>query len=166
MAHPRVGDYMASVTVRIRGISNTVRNLAHTSDAIFDGALNGINDAASYLKNRIEDKFGSYQQTGGPGDGPWPRLKPATIRHKKTGDSPLYTTGNMAGSLYIEHGGKGRLSARVASSSSYIIHHIYGAPRGNVPKRDPFKVTAKEEADACRDIIMSHTYAALRKEKV
>ena len=34
-----------------------------------------------------------------------------------------------------------------------LVHHMYGAPAANVPKRDPVRPTIKEENDAALEII-------------
>lgn len=144
------------IRVRIRGIDNVTRAMARASDATLDGAHDGCTEAAQYLKGKIEDKIGVYQDTGGPGGGPWPSLKLNTIkRHIRRGggDTPLLYTGNMRDSFYVQAGGKHRLAAQVKSSCDYLIYHIYGVPRANLPQRDPMKCTAKEEAQKCTQII-------------
>lgn len=159
---------MANMRVRIKGVDTTVRSLASISDYVHDAAHDGCTEAAEYLKDKIEDKIGTYQSTGGPGNGPWPSLTESTLRkHRKIGrgNTPLEYTGELKGSFYVQEGGKGRLAAQVKSSCKYIIHHIYGAPRKSVPKRDPMLCTAKEEAKNCRTIIINAIGEAIRRNK-
>lgn len=159
---------MAMFSVRIRGVDRVTRNLANTSDDTFDAAREGCNAAAKYLLEKIKAKFGTYQSTGGApkGQGSWPKLKPETRwkKMKKYGyaDKPLIATGKAVSSLKLKEGGKGRLAASV-STEGYMVHHVYGAPGANVPMRDPMRVTALEEQNACRDIVNDYIQKALRR---
>ena len=145
--------------VRIRGIDTYIRDLAKLENKTYDAARNGTVLAAKYLLEKVKAKIGSYQSTGGPpgGYGRWPKLKYETIKKKLrkygVGNKPLYASGSLKDSFSVVEGGKGRLSASVGSSSPYLIHHVYGAPGKNVPMRDPIRVTAKEEMEACHKII-------------
>lgn len=157
------------INVRVRGVDAYIRSLVKANDFIFDEAREGIEDAAEYLKEKIEDKFGTYQQTGGDpnGYGRWKKLAEDT-RWKKArkygfADKPLVATGAAQNSWSIKKGGKGRLSASVSSSSDYLIHHIYGAPGANVPMRDPARITAKEELEACNKIIEKKILNGIRR---
>lgn len=155
-------------SVRIRGIDRITRNIANINDETFDAAREGCNEAARHLLKKIKLKFGTYQSTGGApkGHGPWPKLKIETRlkKMKKYGyaDKPLIATGKAMSSLTIKEGGRGRLAASV-STEGYIVHHVYGAPKANVPMRDPMRVTAVEEKDACRDIVNDYIQKALRR---
>ena len=42
----------------------------------------------------------------------------------------------------------------VKSDDPKLVHHIYGAPAANVPKRDPVRPTVKEERLKCIDIVI------------
>lgn len=139
--------------VRIRGIDTYIRDLAKLSDKTFFAAEDGILKAAQHLLEKVKNKIGVYQPTGGDpgGYGRWKKLKFETI--KKTGSRPLIYTGALKDSFSIIKGGKGRLSASVGSDSDYLIHHVYGAPGANVPMRDPIRITAKEEMEKCHDMI-------------
>lgn len=145
--------------VRIRGIDTYIRDLAKLSDKTFHAAEDGIEKAAEHLLERVKAKIGVYQSTGGPpgGHGRWKKLTYETIRKKlrkyNVGDKPLLASGKLRDSFRIIKGGKGRLSASVGSDSEYLIHHVYGAPGRNVPMRDPIRVTAVEEMEACHKII-------------
>lgn len=146
---------------RVRGVDTYIRDLAKINDETFKAARRGTVLAAEHLLEKVKSKIGVYQSTGGPpgGYGRWPRLKYETrlkkLRKYGVGDKPLLMKGEdgLLGSFSVVEGGKGRLSASVGSSSPYLIHHVYGAPGANVPMRDPIRVTAKEEMEACHKII-------------
>lgn len=144
---------------RIRGIDTYIRDLAKLDMKTYDAAREGTVLAAEHLLEKVKAKIGVYQNTGGPpgGHGRWPKLKYETIKKKVrkygVGNKPLYASGALKDSFSVVEGGKGRLSASVGSSSPYLIHHVYGAPGANVPMRDPIRVTAKEEMEACHKII-------------
>lgn len=145
--------------VRVRGVNRYIRDLAKLSYETYDGARDGVEKAAQHLLEKVVSKIGVYQSSGGSpgGYGGWPKLKFETIKKKlriyNVGDKPLYASGALKGSFSVIPGGKGRLSASVGSSASYLIHHVYGAPGANVPMRDPIRITAKEEMEKCYDII-------------
>ncbi len=155
--------------VRIRGVDRTLRNLASVSDEVHDSAKDGCNEAAKYLLEKVRAKFGVYQSTGGDpgGRGRWKKLSPDTMMKKisKYGFSgkPLIATGKTVGSLKVKEGGVGRLAASVSADSDYLVHHVYGAPGANVPMRDPMRVTAVEERDACHEIIEKCIQDAIRR---
>ena len=144
---------------RVRGIDTYIRDLAKLDSRTYSAARDGTVLAAEHLLQKVKDKIGVYQQTGGPpgGHGRWKKLKFETIKKKLrkygVGDKPLYASGDLKESFSVVEGGRGRLSASVGSSSPYLIHHVYGAPGANVPMRDPIRVTAKEEMEACHKII-------------
>lgn len=148
-----------ALKVRIRGVDTYIRDLAKTSDETFNAARKGVILSAEYLLEKVKAKIGVYQSTGGPpgGHGRWTKLKENTIWKKITkygvGDKPLFMTGDLKESFTVVKGGKGRLSASVGSDSPYLVHHVYGAPGAHVPMRDPIRVTATEERDACHKII-------------
>lgn len=145
--------------VRIRGIDTYIRDLAKLDQRTFNAAQDGIEKAAEHLLKKVVAKIGVYQSTGGPpgGYGRWKKLKYETIRKKYfkygVGDKPLLASGDLKRSFRVVKGGKGRLSASIGSDSKYLIHHVYGAPGASVPMRDPVRVTAMEEMEACHKII-------------
>lgn len=145
---------------RVRGVDTYIRDLAKLEYKTYDAAREGVIKAAEYLLKKVVAKIGVYQETGGPpkGHGRWKKLKWDTIQRKvrkygKGGDRPLLASDALKDSFSVVEGGKGRLSASVGSDSEYLVHHVYGAPRANVPMRDPVRVTAVEEMDACHKII-------------
>lgn len=160
------GDYFS---VRIRGVDRTIRNMVDTGDALYDAARKGCNEAGEHLLEVIKNKFGRYNPTGGApgGYGAWPKLKYETrakkIRKYGHDAGPLIETGATVGSLHLKEAGKGRLAASVTADSSYLVHHVYGAPGANVPMRDPMRITAIDEKDKCHDIIVKCIDDAIRK---
>lgn len=148
-----------ALKVRIRGIDTYIRDLAKIDHGTYDAARRGAVKAAQHLLEKVVAKIGKYQSTGGMmgGRGIWERLKEETIRKKlrkyNVGDKPLLASGDLKDSFSVVEGGRGRLSASVGSDSDYLIHHVYGAPGAHVPRRDPIRVTAVEEADTCHKII-------------
>lgn len=157
------------LNVRVRGVDTAVRNLVRANEDILDEAREGCEDAAEYLMDKIIAKFGVYQPTGGDpkGYGAWRKLAMSTrfskMRRYGFSDRPLIATGATKDSFSIKKAGKGRLAASVSSDSDTLKHHVYGAPRANVPMRDPARVTAKEEKDKCHDIIMKKVQSAIRR---
>jgi len=152
----------------MRGIDTSLRSLIRSHDEIYDEARNGINHAAQHFLDKVVDKFGKYQSTGGDpnGYGSWKKLKYETIKKKILKGypkSPLIMTGNTKDSFSVKMGGKGTLAASVSSDSDVLIYHIYGAPGANVPMRDPVRITAKEEMQACHDIIEKYVNDAIRR---
>ena len=145
--------------VRIRGIDTYIRDLAKISTETYGATRRGTVKAAQHLLEKVVAKIGKYQPTGGPpkGYGWWKKLKDETVKKKlrkyNVGDKPLLASGKLKGSFSVVEGGRGRISASVGSDSDYLVHHVYGAPGANVPMRDPIRVTAVEEADACHKII-------------
>ena len=145
--------------VRIRGVDTYIRDIAKIDHKTYDAAREGTIKAAQYLLEKVVAKIGKYQSTGGPpkGHGWWKQLKEETIRKKlrkyNVGNKPLLASGALKNSFSVVEGGKGRLSASVGSDSPHLIHHVYGAPGAKVPMRDPIRITATEEAEACHKII-------------
>lgn len=145
---------------RVRGVDTYIRDLAKLEYRTYDAARDGIIKAAEYLLEKVVAKIGTYQETGGPpkGYGRWKKLKWATVQRKirkygNGGDRPLLASGELRDSFSVVEGGKGRLSASVGSDADHLVHHVYGAPKANVPMRDPIRVTAVEEMEACHKII-------------
>jgi hypothetical protein len=148
------------IKARVHGVDRLIRDLASVDDYVMQGARIGVEKAAEHLKEKIEGKFGVYQ------DG-WPKLKLAT-RFKKARrgypSGPLIETGAMKGSfkIRISKYRSSAIAATVYSDDEKLVHHVYGAPRANVPKRDPVYPTQAEEADNCHDIIMQEIEDRLR----
>ena len=154
--------------VRIRGIDAALRGLIRADDAIERFARQGVNKAAEHLMDKVIAKFGKYQPTGGDpkGYGGWRKLKFTTLKKKASKGQPmvpLIATGETVSSFSIKEGGRGRLAASVSSSSDHLVYHVYGVPGRNIPMRDPIRITAIEEKQACHDIIEEYVMDALRR---
>lgn len=99
---------------------------------------------ASRAKQNIAD--------GGSGGVSYVLLKPATKAEKrKHGYSlkPLQRTGQMMRSISFE-AGSGSL---LLTGRDIIVHHQYGAPKINLPKREVFTIDKEDEEDI-RDILV------------
>lgn len=153
------------IKARVKGVDQTIRWFAKEEEQCKIGAQNGVMKAAEYLTQKVKDKFGSYQSTGGTGGGPWARLKIETMirKAKKYGFSgkPLIGYGDMKESIRPIKGGKGTISASVGSDDPKMAYHVFGAPKRNLPPRDTLLCTAVEEKDACHDIIAEEVYNSI-----
>lgn len=134
------------ITVKVRGVDAVVRSFDRTCERIEEALTKGTEDAGDHIIDCITEKFGRYQSG-------WPHLKPDTIR-KKGFDEPLIETSDMMFSFDKKTAAKTRKHVVwVTSDDPKLVHHMYGAPAANVPKRDPVRPTIKEENDAALEII-------------
>lgn len=141
------------ITVKVRGVDAVVRSFDRKKEGIEQALSEGTEEAGDYLIERIEDKFGVYQ----PG---WAKLKYETIARKRrrgagsNANKPLIEFGDMMFSFFKKTSAKTRKHiVHISSDDPKLIHHMYGAPAKNVPKRDPVRPTIKEENDKCLEII-------------
>lgn len=141
------------ITVKVRGVDAVVRSFDRKKEGIEQALSEGTEEAGDYLIERIEDKFGVYQ----PG---WAKLKYETIARKRrrgagsNANKPLIEFGDMMFSFFKKTSAKTRKHiVHISSNDPKLIHHMYGAPAKNVPKRDPVRPTIKEENDKCLEII-------------
>lgn len=141
------------IRVRVNGVDATIRAYDRKREDIEQALTDGTEEAGDYLIECIEDKFGVYQ----PG---WAKLKYETIIRKKrrgaghNASKPLIEFGDMMFSFFKRTSAKTRKHVvHILSDDPKILHHIYGAPAANVPKRDPVRPTVKEENDKCLEII-------------
>lgn len=141
------------IKTRIKGVDAVVRSFDRTREDIEQALTDGTEEAGDYLIDCIIDKFGNYQAG-------WAMLKPETITRKirrgagANADKPLVEFGKMMFSFFKKTSAKTRKHVvHIYSNDPKIIHHIYGAPGANVPKRDPVRPTVKEENDTCLEII-------------
>lgn len=141
------------IRTRISGVDAVVRSFDRTRDDIEQALTDGTEEAGDYIIECIEDKFGVYQ----PG---WAKLKYETIYRKKrrgagaNATKPLIEFGDMMFSFFKRTSAKTRKHVvHIYSSDPKLLHHMYGAPAKNVPKRDPVRPTIKEENDRCLEII-------------
>lgn len=146
------------IKVRIKGVDAVVRSYDRKKEGIEEALTEGTEEAADYLIECIEDKFGVYQ----PG---WEKLKPETIFKKAMNKTkPLVEFGDMMFSFDKRTSAKTRKHVvHVTSDDPKLIHHMYGAPGANVPKRDPVRPTVKEENDTCLDMIKDAVRRAFKR---
>lgn len=149
---------MIGVVIMIRthvsGIDAVIRNFDRRIDGMEEALDEGCIEAAEYLQECIENKFGVYQSG-------WKRLKPETIKKKSlkgngsNASKPLVDYGDMMFSFYIDTSNRSRKhTVAVKSDDERLVHHIYGAPSAGVPRRDPVRPTAKEERENCIEILV------------
>lgn len=136
------------ITVKVKGLDAVVRSYDRKKEGIEDALTEGTKEAADYLIECIQYKFGVYQ----PG---WEKLKPETIFKKFMNKTkPLMEYTNMMHSFDKKVSARTRKHVvHITSDDPKLIHHIYGAPSANVPKRDPVRPTVKEENNTCLEII-------------
>lgn len=145
---------MAEIRAYVTGMDAVIRGFDRRIDGMDDALDEGCIEAAEYLQECIENKFGHYQ-TG------WERLKEETVRKKVhkgnavNANKPLVDYGDMMFSFYIDTSNRTRKhTVAVKSDDPKILHHVYGAPAANVPKRDPVRPTVKEERLNCIDKVV------------
>ena len=146
------------IKVRIKGVDAVVRSYDRKKEGIEEALTEGAEEAADYLIECIEDKFGVYQ----PG---WEKLKPETIFKKVMNKTkPLVEFGDMMFSFDKKTSVKTRKHVvHITSDDPKLIHHMYGAPSANVPKRDPVRPTVKEENDTCLNMIKDAVRRAFKR---
>lgn len=146
------------IKVKIKGVDAVVRSYDRKKEGIEDALTEGTEEAADYLIECIEDKFGVYQ----PG---WEKLKPETIFKKVMNKTkPLVEFGDMMFSFNKRTSVRTRKHVvHITSDDPKLIHHMYGAPGANVPKRDPVRPTVKEENDTCLNIIKDAVRRAFKR---
>ncbi len=93
-----------------------------------------LNERCAQTVQEMKDQLGNYQQSRGDFQA-WPPLQPETIATKRTGDSPLYETGEMQAECQFFD--MGPLKKLVGCTNHKAAWHEYGAPLANVPAR-PF----------------------------
>ena len=87
---------------------------------------------AQSLVSAVDDEFES------DGQGKWPGLAPSTVASRRGSSAKiLQNFGVFAGSI---DGTSGRDFAEANTWVEYAIHHVFGAPKANVPQRNPFDV--------------------------
>jgi phage gpG-like protein len=92
-----------------------------------------------------------YESQGG---GEWPGLADATIAKRRKGEGGtkiLQDTGAMAGSTEASHGSDW---AQAATGVEYALHHVFGAPKANIPKRNPFEIDERYFDEAAELIVL------------
>lgn len=157
-----MADY--EVRVHVSGVDAIIRNFDRRIQGMEDALDEGCTEAAEYLKECIEDKFGVYQKG-------WKPLKYETrIKKKRKGNGansnkPLVDYGDMMFSFEIDTSNRTRKhTIAVTSDDERLIHHIYGAPGAGVPKRDPVRPTVKEERENCLKILIEKVKEVMNLE--
>lgn len=145
---------MADIRAYVTGMDAVIRGFDRRIDGMEEALDEGCIEAAEYLQECIENKFGHYQ-TG------WAPLKDDTVRkkvHKGNGanaNKPLVDYGDMMFSFVIDTSNRSRKhTVAVKSDDPKLVHHMYGAPAAGVPKRDPVRPTVKEERQTCIDKVI------------
>ena len=145
---------MAEIRVHVSGVDAVVRNFDRRINGMEEALDEGCTEAAEYLQECIENKFGVYQAG-------WKPLQYATrLKKRRKGNGansnkPLVDYGDMMFSFSIQTSNRSRKhTVAVVSDDEKLIHHIYGAPAAGVPKRDPVRPTVKEEREKCLKILV------------
>ena len=137
----------------VTGLDALVREFDRTIDGMEEALDEGCLEAAEYLQECIEDKFGVYQKG-------WAPLKYITrLKKRRKGNGsnsnkPLVDYGDMMFSFYTQISNRSRKhTVAVISDDPKLPYHVYGAPSVGVPKRDPVRPTTKEERETCYKIV-------------
>ncbi len=153
------------MSVHINGLDALIRKFDRLEDGVEEALDEGCQDAADYLQEKMEDKFGVYQ----PG---WKKLKYSTIyKKRKRGNGanatkPLVDFGDMMFSFYNKISNKTRHhTVTIMSDDEKILYHVYGAPHAKVPRRDPVRPTIQEEREECFNIIKDAVLGRVHDDK-
>ena len=102
---------------------------------------NSLHKASNALKEQMVDYIGTYDYAP-------PRLKPATIARKATGDSPLLETGELRDSIQANNDTTG---AMVGSDNPKAQWHVLGTV--TIPPRDFMTAAAIAREDEIIEIL-------------
>ena len=151
------------ITVKIKGVDATVRSFNRKKDGIEDALTEGTEDAADYLIEKIEDKFGHYQAG-------WDKLKDDTIRKEQSmgygsnANKPLVMSADMMFSFDKKTSAKTRKHVVwITNDDPKLPWHMNGVPSKNIPKRDPVRPTMREENEHALDIIKNAVRRVIRR---
>jgi phage gpG-like protein len=110
-----------------------------------------LDEGSKILQDEAKRVLGTY-------DYGWPRLKPQTIKHKGTGDSPLLETGDLRDSIErdVQHG-----VAYVGSNNDKALWHELGTSR--IPPRPFLAGAAAAKHGEIGEWIGKHFHAVLIK---
>lgn len=145
---------MPEIRTHIAGIDAVIRNFDRRIDGMEDALDQGCTEAAEYLQECIEDKFGVYQKGWKPLEY-ITRMKKVRKGNGSNANKPLVDFGDMMFSFYIDTSNRTRKhTVAVKSNDEKLIYHMYGVPSANVPKRDPVRPTVKEERENCIKILI------------
>lgn len=107
---------------------------------------------AEMLVSGVSDEFDSE------GQGNWDELKKSTLRKRRKGGAGakiLQDSGLFAGSIQPHHGAD---FAEASTNVDYAVHHVFGAPKANVPERNPFDIEDRVFDEAV-DLILERVVA-------
>lgn len=142
------------VTVKVTGVDAVVRSFDRKKEGVEDALDRGTEEAADYLIEKIQDKFGHYQ------DG-WQQLKYETIvKERKAGyganaSKPLVMSADMMFAFDKILSRKTRKHVVwITNDDEKMPWHMNGVSSRNIPKRDPIKPTMKEENENAIKIII------------
>ena len=151
------------ITVKIKGVDATVRSFNRKKDGIEDALTEGTEEAADYLIEKIEDKFGHYQSR-------WAQLKDDTIRKEQAmgygsnASKPLVMSADMMFSFDKILSRKTRKHVVwITNDDPKLPWHMNGVPSKNIPKRDPVRPTMREENEHALDIIKNAVRRVIRR---
>jgi len=114
-----------------------------------------LDDIAEKAERNIKDRYGKY-----PKDINWQRLKPATIKSKSTGDSPLLETGELRDSNEIK---KSKNERFVGSKLNKAQWMEYGVVSKNIPARPVYRPEALQSNTYATDMTEKHLEQILKK---
>jgi len=88
---------------------------------------------AEMLVEAVNDEFETEGQGG------WDPFAPSTVagNSRRKGGKLLQDFGVLAGSIEPSSGPR---FAEASTGVEYAVHHLFGAPKGNLPRRDFFDV--------------------------
>jgi hypothetical protein len=148
----------------VTGMDKIIRSFDRKIEGMEEALDEGCTEAAEYLMECIEDKFGVYQ----PG---WKQLAYVTrLKKKRKGNGansnkPLVDYGDMMFSFYIDTSNRTRKhTIAVRSDDEKILYHMYGVPSKRIPKRDPVRPTVKEERENCIKIFLDKVKEVMDRE--
>ena len=138
----------------VTGMDAVIRRFDRRIDGMENALDEGCTEAAEYLQECIENKFGVYQKGWAPLRY-ITRLKKIRKGNGHNSNKPLVDYGDMMFSFYIDTSNRSRKhTVAVKSDDEKILYHMYGVPARNVPKRDPVRPTVQEERENCIQIVI------------
>lgn len=153
------------IKMNVSGIDALLRTFDRKIDGVEDALSEGCDEAADYLIECIEDKFGVYQ----PG---WAKLTYETVKKKinkgngANANKPLVDYGDMMFSFKkITSNRTRKHTVTVSSDDPRIKWHVYGARGAGVPRRDPVRPTIAEERQKIFEIVKDKVMEVLRDDK-
>lgn len=99
-----------------------------------------MSKSAKLIRDEARRVMGTY-------DYDWPRLQPATVKHKATGDSPLLETGELRASL---HYSAEENEAVIGSDNPKALWHELGTSRGIPPRSFLVGAAMHKEAEVLK----------------